>query len=112
MFRLVNTVRMQAPWLGLCRVKIMNYQPLCWTCSLPRDQDCHELWSKRRKRRGEVPLDRRIEQLSGSVMHGGASSGSGRWSADSLETAGRLGTSDLLTPPVFAMTGQQCEQFE
>jgi len=64
-------------------------------CSLPKDQDCHELWSKRRKK---VLRDPGVEKKSDSLAEAAVShSGSGnQWSPES--EASNTKHSDVLSP--------------
>jgi len=51
-------------------------------CSLPKDQDCHELWSKRRKKVGrDTGAERKTDQPSeAAVSHSGSGN---QWSTES-----------------------------
>jgi len=66
-------------------------------CSLPKDQDCHELWSKRRKK---VVRDPGIEKKTDLLAEAAVSrSGSGnQWSPESETSKGKH--SDVLSPTV------------
>jgi len=76
---------------------------LLLTCSLPKDQDCHELWSKRRKK---VLRDPGVEKKSDSLAEAAVSqSGSGnQWSPES-ETSNTK-HSDVLSPTTTSQRRQ------
>jgi len=63
--------------------------------SLPKDQDCHELWSKRRKKVMRDPgVERKTDMPSeGAVSHSGSGN---QWSPES--EASNTKHSDVLSP--------------
>jgi len=89
--------------MGLGEIEDTSESVSMWTgrhnwlmvCSLPKDQDCHELWSKRRKKVMRDPGVEKKSDLLGdaAVSHSGSGN---QWSPES--EASNAKHSDVLSP--------------